>query len=179
MVAAVDSKTHGSELRQILSRPNKEPAAKLSNAIDKASKDFRNKPKVQDEFSKIIEKEIKPSIESTSEVRQDLKTNEIYSTNSNKAKVVRHHAPEKDDILFSQHAIKRAQERSIHLDAEEFTKLKTAQQKLESKGGIESLVVTDRAAYILDVSNKKVITAMTKEDLKQNMFTNIDSTIFV
>ena len=83
------------------------------------------------------------------------------------------------ELSLSLHAQKRVDERSITMDSTEFAKLKTALQTLENKGGRESLVVTDRAAYIIDVANRKVITAMNKQDLKENVFTKIDSTLFV
>ena len=83
------------------------------------------------------------------------------------------------DLLISQHAIKRMTERNISLDAEEFTKLKSALQKLRTKGGQESLVITNKAAYILDVGNNKVVTAMDKQSLNDNVFTKIDSTLIL
>lgn len=83
------------------------------------------------------------------------------------------------DLLLSQHAIKRMTERNINLDAEEFTKLKTALQKLRTKGGQDSLVITNKAAYILDVNNNKVVTAMDKKSLNENVFTKIDSTLIL
>jgi flagellar operon protein len=70
-------------------------------------------------------------------------------------------------------------ERNITLDAEEFTKLKTALQKLRIKGGQDSLVITNKAAYILDVVNNKVVTAMDKQSLNDNVFTKIDSTLIL
>jgi flagellar operon protein len=84
-----------------------------------------------------------------------------------------------NDLLLSQHAIKRMTERNITLDAEEFTKLKTALQKLKTKGGQDSLVITNKAAYILDVVNNKVVTAMDKQSLNDNVFTKIDSTLIL
>ena len=58
-------------------------------------------------------------------------------------------------------------------------KLRQALQSLQHKGGRESLVVTDKAAYIMDVVNKKIVTAMNKQELQDNVFTKIDSTVFV
>jgi flagellar operon protein len=61
------------------------------------------------------------------------------------------------DIVISLHAQKRLEQRSINLDGQEYAKLKQALQSLEDKGGRESLVVTDKAAYIMDVANKKLL----------------------
>jgi len=83
------------------------------------------------------------------------------------------------EISVSQHAQKRLEQRSINLDSNEYMKLKQALHSLQHKGGKESLVVTDKAAYIMDVENKKIVTAMNKQELRDNVFTKIDSTVFV
>lgn len=83
------------------------------------------------------------------------------------------------DLSISLHAQKRLEQRSINMDSTEYTKLKQALQSLQDKGGKESLVVTDKAAYILDVANKKIVTAMNKQEMQHNVFTKIDSTVFV
>ena len=82
-------------------------------------------------------------------------------------------------IKLSTHAAKRLQERNIHVDSNEFFKLKDAFQKLQSKGGEDSLVITDKAAYIVDVPGKKVVTAIDKGSIESNVFTKIDSTVLV
>lgn len=88
-------------------------------------------------------------------------------------------APSNQGISVSQHAQKRIEQRSINLDSNEYMKLRQALQSLQTKGGKESLVVTDKAAYIMDVANKKIVTAMNKQELQDNVFTKIDSTVFV
>lgn len=82
-------------------------------------------------------------------------------------------------ISLSSHAAKRLQERNIDIDSNEFFKLKDAFQKLQSKGGKDSLVITDKAAYIVDVPGKKVVTAIDKGSIESNVFTKIDSTVLV
>ena len=82
-------------------------------------------------------------------------------------------------INVSVHAAKRLKERSISADSDEFFKLKGAMEKLKSKGGQDSLVITSKAAYILDVNNNKIVTAIDKDSMAQNVFTKIDSTLIV
>jgi flagellar operon protein len=88
-------------------------------------------------------------------------------------------AKKEKDIQFSSHAMKRIRDREIEMDNNEFLKLREAFRKLQSKGGQDSLVVTDNAAYILDVKNAKVVTAVDKDKMSENVFTKIDSTIFI
>lgn len=82
-------------------------------------------------------------------------------------------------IDISAHAAKRLQERQINFDGNEYLKVKEAMTKLAAKGGKDSLVITDKAAYIVDVKNNKVVTAVDKGSMNENVFTKIDSTVFV
>jgi flagellar operon protein len=88
-------------------------------------------------------------------------------------------AADKSDLQISKHAAKRLEERNLSIDSSEYLKLKEAVNKLQSKGGKESLVVTSNAAYIVDVNKNKIVTAIDKEKMSENVFTNIDSTVFV
>lgn len=82
-------------------------------------------------------------------------------------------------ISLSSHAAKRLQERKIDFDNNEYLKVREAISKLKDKGGKDSLVVTDKAAYIVDVKNNKVVTAVDKGNMSENVFTKIDSTVFM
>lgn len=82
-------------------------------------------------------------------------------------------------INVSTHAAKRLQERNIELDGNEYMKLKEAISKLRTKGGHDSLVITQKAAYVVDVDRNTVVTAVDKNNMNENVFTKIDSTIFM
>lgn len=88
-------------------------------------------------------------------------------------------AKDKHGIQLSIHAAKRLKERNLTIDGNEFFKLQDAFKKLRDKGGQDSLVITDKAAYIVDVNNNKVVTAINKESIQDNVFTKIDSTVIV
>lgn len=83
------------------------------------------------------------------------------------------------DVNVSTHAMKRLQERNIELDGNEYMKLKEAVSKLKAKGGHDSLVITNKAAYVIDVDKNTVVTAVDKNNMNENVFTKIDSTIFM
>jgi flagellar operon protein len=95
-----------------------------------------------------------------------------------KSEIENNFAP-KRPIKISVHAAKRLKERNLDIQGEEFLKIKLAIEKLKNKGGQDSLVITDQGAYILDVKNQTIVTALDKESLKENVFTKIDSTILV
>lgn len=83
------------------------------------------------------------------------------------------------EVTVSTHAMKRLQERNIELDGNEYMKLKEAIGKLRTKGGHDSLVVTQKAAYVVDVDKNTVVTAVDRNNMNENVFTKIDSTIFM
>jgi len=83
------------------------------------------------------------------------------------------------ELKFSAHAKSRLQSRGIELSAEDLVKMQEAIGRAGKKGSRESLLVTDKAAFVVSVKNNTVITAVDKESLKENVFTNIDSTILI
>jgi flagellar operon protein len=82
-------------------------------------------------------------------------------------------------IQLSTHAMRRLQERNITIDKDEYAKLQTAMDRLKLKGGQDSLVITGKAAYIVDVPKNTIVTAIDKESIGENVFTKIDSTILM
>lgn len=94
-----------------------------------------------------------------------------------KAKVS-HERPLHGGIELSTHAQKRLQERQIDFNGEEYMKVKDAMTKLAAKGGKNSLIISDKAAYIVDVAKNRVVTAVDRNNMSDNVFTKIDSTMF-
>ncbi|MCK4257442.1 MAG: flagellar protein [Halanaerobiales bacterium] len=82
-------------------------------------------------------------------------------------------------IRFSKHAEQRLKTRKIQLDQGKIDKLSKAIDQAEEKGSRESLVLMDNVAYVVSVKNRLVITAVNDENLKDNVFTNIDSAVVV
>ncbi len=83
-------------------------------------------------------------------------------------------------IKFSNHAIERIKSRGIEMGPEQLAKLSKAVEKAESKGAKETLVLLDNAsALIVNIKNKTVVTALDQNMMKDNVFTNIDSTVIL
>lgn len=80
-------------------------------------------------------------------------------------------------LKFSSHASKRLEDRNIVLSNAEMQKINEAVQKAETKGAKDSLVMMNGNAFIVNIPNKTVITAMPLEN-NDNVFTNIDSVVF-
>ena len=88
-------------------------------------------------------------------------------------------SPKEEGLKFSAHAQTRLESRGIHLNPDEMIQLQNAVNKVRDKGSKESLILTDKAAFIVSVKNQTVITAVDRNNLKENIFTNIDSTIMI
>lgn len=82
-----------------------------------------------------------------------------------------------NDIKFSNHAVERMMSRGIKFSPEDMGKLNDAVSRASDKGSKNSLILMNDSALIVSVKNKTVVTVMDKNALKENVFTNIDSTI--
>ena len=82
-------------------------------------------------------------------------------------------------LKFSNHAVDRMQARGIRFTPEQLGRIESAVGKAQAKGAKDTLLLTDDAALIVSVKDKTVVTVMDKAALKENVFTNIDSTVMI
>ena len=82
-------------------------------------------------------------------------------------------------LKFSAHASQRLTDRKITLSPTTLQKVSDAVEKAEAKGIEDTLVLTPEAALIVNVKNRTVITAMDKNSLNGNVFTNIDGAVII
>ncbi|HLK59814.1 MAG TPA: TIGR02530 family flagellar biosynthesis protein [Chthonomonadaceae bacterium] len=80
-------------------------------------------------------------------------------------------------VRFSAHAQTRLNSRNITLDAGHLDRLQGAVQRAAGKGSRDALVLMDDLAMVVSVTNRTVVTVVDKDNLKQNVFTNIDSAV--
>lgn len=81
------------------------------------------------------------------------------------------------EIVFSKHANERIKERNIELSSDVTEKLNEAAEQAKDKGLKNVLVMIDNQAFIISTMHNKVITAVNSNDLKENVFTNIDGAV--
>jgi flagellar operon protein len=81
-------------------------------------------------------------------------------------------------VKFSKHAEMRMQARNIDLSQIQKDKINNAVSMAQQKGVKDSLVILDNIAFVVNVPSKTVITAVNNNELKDNVFTNIDGAIF-
>ncbi|MFN8847776.1 MAG: TIGR02530 family flagellar biosynthesis protein [Bdellovibrionales bacterium] len=82
-----------------------------------------------------------------------------------------------EKVKFSNHALDRMRTRGITFTPDDVSRLNEAVNRAAAKGSKDSLVLMNDSALIVSVKNKTVVTVMDKTALKENVFTNIDSTV--
>ena len=80
-------------------------------------------------------------------------------------------------IIFSKHANTRLSSRELSLSPEQLERVETGVTRARQRGIVESLVLIDNLALVVNIKNKLVITAMERES--DNIFTNIDGAVIV
>jgi flagellar operon protein len=82
-------------------------------------------------------------------------------------------------VAFSKHAISRAEERGIEITPDLISQLKGSMVRAQAKGATNILAMDSEKAFIINVPNGKVITAITQDEMKDSVFTNIDGAVFL
>ncbi len=94
------------------------------------------------------------------------------------ADILRDKLNAEQELKISKHAQMRMDMRNVNLTQVQHKKLVDAVDKAGSKGVKDTLVVMDKMAFVVNVRNRTVITAMNSGELKDNVFTNIDGAVF-
>ena len=84
-----------------------------------------------------------------------------------------------EEVRFSKHAAGRLADRKIELTSSQLERLNEGAQKAQQKGIRESLVIVDQLAFIVNIPNSTVVTAMNRQDAAENVFTNIDGAVII
>ncbi len=82
-------------------------------------------------------------------------------------------------INFSKHAISRAEERGIELTPALMEQLAGSVEKAQEKGAKNILAFNATQAFIINVPFGRVITTMNQDEMKENIFTNIDGAVLI
>lgn len=82
------------------------------------------------------------------------------------------------EVKFSKHANARLENRNIELSEDQLERLNQGVGQARTKQIQESLVMMDNLAFIVNVKNNTVVTAMEQGESGQ-VFTNIDGAVIV
>ncbi len=125
------------------------------SGINSADRPIRKQEGTKGEFDQVFEEKLKTSVSESdlSQIRAPLK--------------------------FSAHASQRLKDRKINLDPAVLAKVNDAVDKADAKGVQDTLILTSDAALIVNVKNRTVITAIDRNSISGNVFTNIDGAVLV
>ena len=84
-----------------------------------------------------------------------------------------------DRLNFSKHAAKRLGERGIAIDNQLLGDLEHAVDEARKKGSRDVAVIGSQGMFIVNIPNNTVVTTMSQDDMKNRIFTNIDSAVFM
>ena len=82
-------------------------------------------------------------------------------------------------VQFSKHAAKRIADRSIEMSKDDLALLSDGINRASAKGSKESLLLMGGNAFVVNVKDRKIITAVNEDGMKEKTFTNIDSAILI
>lgn len=82
-------------------------------------------------------------------------------------------------IKLSYHAFKRLEQRGIELGKDQLEKIAEAIDKAAAKGSKETLVLMQDTAFIVNVKNRTIVTAVNGPSLTEGVFTQIDSAVII
>lgn len=91
------------------------------------------------------------------------------------AEIFRQKTEAEGAIKFSKHANERMVQRNLELSDMQLERLENGVRKAGEKGIKETLVMIDNLAFIVNVGNNTVITAVDENDSR--VFTNIDGAV--
>ena len=83
------------------------------------------------------------------------------------------------NVNFSRHAVKRAADHGISLSQDSLNRLDEGVRLAGEKNLDDTLILVGDTAFVVNVPNKTVITAMNKDEMQGNVFTNINGTVII
>lgn len=87
-------------------------------------------------------------------------------------------AQRNEPLKFSKHATARLNDRNIEISKDQLERLNQGKIQAGEKGINESLILVDSLAFIVNIPNNTVVTAMNQEDSSDSkVFTNIDGAV--
>jgi flagellar operon protein len=82
-------------------------------------------------------------------------------------------------VRLSHHAEQRLEQRGIQIQPDQMAKIESAIDKAAAKGAKDSLILFKDMAFIVNVKNRTIVTAMDSSSMQDNVFTQIDSAVVI
>ena len=93
--------------------------------------------------------------------------------------MLREQLGKKESVQFSKHAMQRVEQRGIEMNGTLLDRLNEAVEKAREKGAKDVVVIGEQGAFIVNVASNVVVTTISEREMKNNIFTNIDSAVLI
>ncbi len=95
------------------------------------------------------------------------------------ADILQKEADKAQSVQFSKHAAQRVRERGIEMTDGLLKDLNQAVSKAREKGARDVVIIGESGAFIVNVPHNVVVTTMSGTEMRENIFTNIDSAVLM
>ncbi len=86
---------------------------------------------------------------------------------------------QKEQLQFSKHAKERIDQRGIEMTSTLMDDLNNAVAKAKQKGAKDVVIIGPKEVFIVNVPNNIVVTTLSGAEMKNNIFTKIDSAVIL
>lgn len=107
------------------------------------------------------------------------KTSEANDPAGSFQNILQEKLQQNSNVSFSKHAVKRAADHGIELSPDSLNRLDEGVRLASEKNLDDTLILVGDTAFVVNVPNNTVITAMSKDEMKGNVFTNINGTVII
>ncbi len=83
------------------------------------------------------------------------------------------------EIKLSAHAEQRIVQRGIEVGGADIERISDAIERIAEKGGSKAAIFYRDVIFITDANDRAIITAINKDEMKERIFTGIDSAVVI
>lgn len=129
--------------------------------------------------SSIIAKRINPVVTGLGQLGQVQQPKSPSESGESFQNILKQKLAESSNLTFSKHAVNRVLERNVDISDTSMARLNEGVKRAQEKGLNDTLILVDTTAYIVNAKSGTVITTVSNDDIKGNVFTNIEGTVIM
>nr|WP_300129277.1 TIGR02530 family flagellar biosynthesis protein [uncultured Butyricicoccus sp.] len=120
-------------------------------------------------------------IQRVSSAQQQTSLNKLRMASDRAAfqSILQERLEQSESVRLSRHAQQRVEQRGIEMTPSLINDISSSVDRASAKGVKDIVVISPRQAFIVNVPSRLIVTAMTTEEMKENVFTNIDGAVIL
>ncbi|WP_099205312.1 TIGR02530 family flagellar biosynthesis protein [Scatolibacter rhodanostii] len=124
-------------------------------------------------YSPIVTGKPVASLDAIKQQKQNAQTENSFQS------ILQEKINQNSEVSFSKHAVKRTIEHNIELTDESLARLNEGVRLASERNLDDTLILVGGTAFVVNVKNNTVITAMENSEIQGNVFTNINGTVII